>query len=106
MTGQNEDKQHCKCFIKDLCLEEERLGAKPRPECPLVCWRASLHSLGTAIARKPTEDFIFYQEATRYWVKAEREVALKLLDRTVGPKQERKAEQKITLLPMQIIRHE
>jgi hypothetical protein len=30
----------------------------------------TLKSLGTTIARKPTEDFIFYQEATRYWVKA------------------------------------
>jgi len=30
----------------------------------------TLKALGTAIARKPTENFIFYQEATRYWVKA------------------------------------
>ena len=30
----------------------------------------TLKALGTAIAKKPTEDFIFYQEATRYWVKA------------------------------------
>lgn len=30
----------------------------------------TLKALGTTIARKPTEHFIFYQEATRYWVKA------------------------------------